>query len=144
MRAMKGVFARSMARAALAAPFVKDPINNFLSTSAKAAAKACTGEGGNVKCPLEWTSSKTGVSATAKDGHLGEVFSALEVIQGLLYPSAEPLQTSNSVLNGNSTQNGGSSGTPAAKPAQSTSSAGLISVNMMAVLGFAFVAGLTN
>lgn len=142
-RAMKGVFARSMARAALASPVVKDSINKILSTSAQAAAKACTGEGENVKCPFEWTSGKTGTTATAKDGHLGEVFNALEVIQGLLYPSAKALLTNNSASTGNSTQNGGASGSSPGKPAQTANSAGAVAVNMLAVLGLAFVTAFT-
>jgi mannan endo-1,6-alpha-mannosidase len=92
MRAFMGIFARTLARTALAAPIVSGSINKLLSTSAKAAASACSG-GSDPSCPLGWTADSKWESASAKDGNLGEVFNALGVVQGLLYPSAKALKT---------------------------------------------------
>ncbi|KAF2821627.1 glycoside hydrolase [Ophiobolus disseminans] len=111
MRAYKGVFARSIARAAVAAPIVSDTIQKILSRSAAAAASACTATT-QMECSFAWANATvTGDSATAKDGNLGEIFNALEMVQGLLYPSAKALNTVNGTVsgkgNGNETGNGG-------------------------------------
>jgi mannan endo-1,6-alpha-mannosidase len=142
MRAYKGVFARTYARAALAAPIVAESISKTLSASAKGAAKACT-SGDDTECSLSWKHSDS--SASARDGNLGEVYNALEVVQGLLYPSvSKGLKSVNAsgAFGGNKTQNGGASNTSSIGTPQSTGAAGSVAVNTMAVLAVAFAAAL--
>lgn len=142
---MKGIAARSFARAALFAPFAADSITNMLETSANAAAESCEGAD-DVRCPLNWTDVRAGwESAGASDGNLGEVFNALEVVQGLLYPFATGLKRANGtgVGGGNSTQNGGVSGAVGAELPESTGGAGTVAVSVMAAFGVAFAAALS-
>lgn len=95
-----------MARAALAAPIVSDTIKKMLSRSAVAAASACNA-GEDAECNFQWANQTSNWEpASAKDGNLGEVFNALEIVQGLLYPSAKALQTVNGTRAGSDTGNG--------------------------------------
>jgi mannan endo-1,6-alpha-mannosidase len=145
MRAYKGVFARTYARAALAAPIVAEAINKMLSASAKGAANACT-SGDDAECSLSWVDAKSkNGGASAKDGNLGEVYNALEVIQGLLYPSvSKGLKgaAGSGTTGGNITQNGGASNTSGSSAPQQTGTAGSVAVNIVAVLAVAFAAAL--
>ena len=148
-RAFKGIAARSLARAAISAPIVADSINKVLEASAKGAASACSGSGEDVSCKLSWADANSEwESASAKDGNLGEVFDALEVVQALLYPQAKALATasgngqSSGSGSGNATQSGGASGTSSTASPQSTGSAGTIAVSVTAVLAAAFAAAL--
>jgi mannan endo-1,6-alpha-mannosidase len=143
VRAYKGIFARSLARAALAAPIVSGSINKLLSTSAKAAASACSG-GSDPSCRLGWTMDSEWESASAKDGNLGEVFNALEVVQGLLYPSAKALKSAGDGTAGASgTTGGAANGTTGARGPQSTGAAGTIAASVTAVLAVALAAALS-
>jgi mannan endo-1,6-alpha-mannosidase len=142
MRAYKGVFARTYARAALAAPIVAESISKTLSASAKGAANACT-SGDDTECSLSWKHSDS--SASAKDGNLGEVYNALEVVQGLLYSSvSKGLMSANSsgTTRANNTQKGGASNTSSTSAPQNTGAASSVAVNVMAILAVALVAAL--
>ncbi|KAF2465009.1 glycoside hydrolase, partial [Lindgomyces ingoldianus] len=87
-KAFKGIAVRSFARAALSAPFASNSLRKMLETSAKGAAKSCGGGDTDVKCDLKWYGEDSNMTSV-KDGGLGEVFGALEVVQALLYPQAE-------------------------------------------------------
>jgi mannan endo-1,6-alpha-mannosidase len=143
-RAYKGVFARTYARAALAAPIVAESIGNILSSSAKGAIKSCKGSDEDVACSLTWTQPVAGMQLSAKDGNIGEVFSALEVVQGLLYSSvSKDLNVANgsNTSGGNNTKGGDASRTSGV-PSQSTGAAGSVAVNGFAVIAVAFAAAL--
>jgi mannan endo-1,6-alpha-mannosidase len=143
MRAFMGIFARTLARTALAAPIVSGSINKLLSTSAKAAASACSG-GSDPSCPLGWTADSKWESASAKDGNLGEVFNALGVVQGLLYPSAKALKTAGGVKAGASgTTGGAANGTTGTNAPQNTGAAGTFAASITAVFVVAFAAALS-
>ncbi|KAL5115267.1 hydrolase 76 protein [Pleosporales sp. CAS-2024a] len=141
-RAFKGVFARTLARTALAAPLVAEPIRKILSNSAAAAAMACTA-GSDPKCGLSWTNT-TGMRGTATGGSIGEVYFALEVIQGLLYSSAKALKSADgpgaSGAATSGTQSGSASGTSGAATPQHTGSAGSVVANTTTILLFALAA----
>jgi len=148
-RAFKGVFARTFARAALAAPIVADSINKLLTNSAKGAAMACT-TGSDPQCSLSWTADNNTdwEWATATDGNIGEVYSALEVMQGLLYPFAKGLKgssASNSAGNAtsNSTQGARASASSGAGTPQNTGAAGALVASTTTVLVVAFAAVLS-
>lgn len=142
-RAFKGIFMRSMARVGVAAPWNADVTGKILSANAKAAAGACTG-GDEPKCSMSWADANSKwESDTAADGNIGEVFSALEAVQGLLYPSAKALMTANGSIAGNSTQNGNPSGVSGTGAPQSTGAAASVASSMTAVFAIAFVAALS-
>jgi mannan endo-1,6-alpha-mannosidase len=104
-------------------------VNKILTASAKAAANACTSD---AACDFSWTGASGNTdTATASDGHLGEVFNALEVVQALLWPSAKQVQ---GVVNGNATQSASPSGTSGVKTPQATGAAGRIEGYLGAVL----------
>lgn len=97
-RAYKGLTARSLARAAVSAPFIGDTVTAILEASAQAAAKGCSGEGDDLKCSQKWT-------AGGSDGNsgLGESFGVLAVTQALLVKNAKAVATGSSGGNGTST-----------------------------------------
>ncbi|KAF2029972.1 mannan endo-1,6-alpha-mannosidase [Setomelanomma holmii] len=142
-RAFKGIFARTMARAALAAPFASGTISKILSASAQGAVSVCT-SGGKPSCSLSWADADSKwEQASASDGNLGEVYDALEVVQGLLYPSAKSLQTANgggSSSSSSATQSGGASRSSGASSPQNTGAAGTIAVSLISVLVVAIAA----
>ncbi|KAF1840353.1 glycoside hydrolase family 76 protein [Cucurbitaria berberidis CBS 394.84] len=146
-RAFKGIAARSFARAAISAPSVAESINKMIGASAKGAASACDGNDENVSCNLSWIHGESKWSVSAKDGNLGEVFGALEVVQALLYPQAKALATGNGKGSGsnagNGTKSGGASGTSGAVSPQSTGSAGTIAASITAVIAVAFSVALS-
>ncbi|KAF2746638.1 glycoside hydrolase family 76 protein [Sporormia fimetaria CBS 119925] len=80
-RAYKGIFARSLARAAVSAPFLAETSNKILQASAEKAAERCDGEGEELECEFTWADGQEGFG-------LGENTNALQVIQGLLYSKA--------------------------------------------------------
>jgi mannan endo-1,6-alpha-mannosidase len=145
-RAYKGLAARSYARAALVAPFLASQISPVLDASAKAAAGTCgNGEGGfEVDCALTWNGEDN-----AREGDLSILFAVLEVVQGLLSPSAKALATANGAIAngttaaGNATQNAGASGNSGAGSPQNTGSAGMLAGSITAVLAVAFAAALS-
>lgn len=134
-RAFKGIASRSFARAAISAPNVADSIKTMLTASAKGAASACQEDDNDISCRLSWTDSNSKwESATAKAGNLGEVFAALEVVQGLLYPQAKAVATNtgqrSGSSSGNATQSGDASGTSSSTSPQHTSLAVTIPVSI--------------
>lgn len=141
-RAFKGIFARTMARAALVSPSNAETINTVLKANAKAAANACTDDD-EPKCALRWTDRLKDFASTAADGNIGEVYAALEAVQGLLGPSAKALNTGNGSTAGNSTQNGGPSGASGSGAPQATGAAASVVSSMVAVFAIAFAAVLS-
>jgi mannan endo-1,6-alpha-mannosidase len=110
---------------------------------------ACTA-GDDPQCSLSWTADNDTdwEWATATDGNIGEVYAALEVIQGLLYPFAKGLKgasasssTGNAI--GNSTQSAEASGVSGAGTPQNTGAAGTLVASTTAVLVVAFAAVLS-
>lgn len=145
MLTYKGITARSYARAVIAAPTLAEPLTKKLEASAKAAASACEAESEDVKCSLSWTQPDSMEKATASDGNLGEVFSALTIVQSLLFSKAKPL-ASNGTGTGagdNETQSGDASGTSGAEVPKETGAAGTIAASVTAVLAVAFAAALS-
>ncbi|KAF1964161.1 cell wall glycosyl hydrolase Dfg5 [Bimuria novae-zelandiae CBS 107.79] len=82
-RAMKGLAARSYARAAIFAPFIAEELTSVLEASAKGAAEGCSGKEAKLQCSNKWTGNGEPSSG------LGEVFGALAVVQGLLVKDAK-------------------------------------------------------
>jgi mannan endo-1,6-alpha-mannosidase len=100
-RFYKGNLARDMARTAKVAPFTASIIQPLLKSSAAAAASTgCTNSNGS--CAFNWLSNEGGSGPS----DLGTQFSALEVIQSILVPSAGALATTNGTAS-NSSTNGG-------------------------------------
>ena len=79
-RSFKAYLARWMAATMVRAPFTRELLLPLLQTSAKAAAKSCTGGSDGKQCGLQWTTG-------AFDGTtgVGEQMSAMEVIQSNLW-----------------------------------------------------------
>lgn len=79
-QSFKAYLSRFLAKTAIMAPFSKDKVMKWLSTSAKAAATSCSGGEDGATCGSKWYIGKwdgtTGV---------GQQLSALEVTQNLLY-----------------------------------------------------------
>lgn len=141
-RAFKGIFARTMARAALASPSNADTINTLLKINAKAAADACT-NGDEPKCALRWTVGLKDFAASAADGNMGEVFAALEAVQGLLGPSAKAMNTANGSTGSDSTQNAGPSGASGSGAPQATGAAASVASSMTVIFAIACLAALS-
>jgi len=82
-QSFKAYLSRWMAASTKVAPFVSDLVDTYLSTSAAAAAKSCSGGSDGVTCGTKWTTGSW-------DGTygVGQQMNALEVIQGLLISSA--------------------------------------------------------
>jgi mannan endo-1,6-alpha-mannosidase len=142
--AMKGIAVRSFARAALFAPFISDSIATMLNASAKAAASACDG----ANCSLAWADKNSQLeSGSASHGYWREVFSALEVVQSLLYQSGKGLKNVNGTASGSgsnedSTQKENASGTAGADAPQKTGAANTVAGSVTVVLAVAFAAAL--
>ncbi|XMA16379.1 hypothetical protein WAI453_009170 [Rhynchosporium graminicola] len=87
----KGYLSRFMWATALLAPFTAEAIRTFLTASAQAAAKSCTGGDDGVTCGTRWYTS----GYDGKRG-VGQQMSALETVQGLLSSkSVPPLHSKN-------------------------------------------------
>ena len=115
-----------------------------METSAKAAANGCEGEGLKLTCAFKWTSEEREQSdiGLVSNGGLGEVFNALEAVQGLLYSGvnlvskeAQAIANSTSPAKASGTPSATSSGTPSgsAAPTQDTGAAGKMTVAWSAV-----------
>ena len=120
---MKGLAARSYARAAISAPFVAENITTILRVSAKGAAAGCNVEEEELACNLRWN------GGGAADSGLGEAFNVLAVVQGLL--TKTPLPASSS---GNSTATGDqvtstSAPSGSAQPAESDGAASALTLS---------------
>jgi mannan endo-1,6-alpha-mannosidase len=114
----------------------------MLSLSAKAAAAACTTDK-DTACSLSWADPKSKwPTKTVKDGNLGEVFNALEIVQGLLYPSATALRTAKGTggISGNGTQSGSASKVSGTGAVQPTGAAGTIAAGFSMIMVVAFMA----
>jgi mannan endo-1,6-alpha-mannosidase len=114
-RHFKGLTARSLHRAILAAPFIAEELNETLSISAGQAASVCNGEGEDMACGFKWTGEEEEEVPKLSEDGLGEVFNALEAIQGLLYSQ----QGLGEGLGENGTVSGGASGNATGTPTQS-------------------------
>lgn len=141
IRAYKGVFARSMARAAQAAPNAADTIKKMLSNNAKLAASACTaGTAENdAECNFAWANATSNWdTASATNGNLGEMFNALEVVQGMLYPSAKALKRADGVPSGNVNASGTGIETQSAGTPQHTGAATPVAASVSVIIIGAF------
>jgi len=88
MRSFKGYMSRFFYASAVLVPEVRDTVDEFLQTSAKAAANACTGGTDGTTCGQKWY-----VGGFDGKVGLGEEMCALETIQGLLArDSPKPLK----------------------------------------------------
>lgn len=145
MRAMKGVAVRSIARAAaVASGSISNSLFELIQKSAQGAASACVGESDAVKCGFSWADSNSKwEKASASDGNLGEVFDALEVIQGLLYRNKASVVASGANGNQNTTlsKNTGNA-TSGAASQQKTGAADTIAASGVFALAVAFAAAL--
>lgn len=90
-RSFKAYLARWMAYTAIIAPWTRQYIDPLLQASAKAAAAQCIGGANQTSCGLRW------IDNGVNDGSfgVGEQMAALEVVQGLLYPSVSGPATQN-------------------------------------------------
>lgn len=83
----------------------------MIRASAPGAAKNCVSNGTDVNCGLEWTGRGYNFYFPAYGGPVDEVYGALEVVQGLLWPQAEALRKGNAssgVSSGGGSSGGGS------------------------------------
>ncbi|KAL1297378.1 hypothetical protein AAFC00_004918 [Neodothiora populina] len=89
----KAYLARWMGKTAILAPFTRAAIMPLLTSSAQAAAKACSGPSDGVTCGARWY-------LDAFDGTygIGQQLSALEVTQALLIDEAPPLKKGSEVV----------------------------------------------
>ncbi|KAK3687323.1 glycoside hydrolase family 76 protein [Podospora appendiculata] len=85
MRSFKGYLSRFMYKSAVLVPSLAPAIDELLHTSAKGAAKACSGGPDGTTCGEKWY-----VGGFDGKVGLGEEMCALETIQGLLAESATP------------------------------------------------------
>lgn len=144
-RAFKGLAVRSLARAAVSAPFISDAVTTTLENSAESAAKGCKTNNDNVDCKFKWWTDDRDDS-----NGLGEAFSALAVVQGLLVKDAKApaTQSSSSSGNGNGTTTGNPTGNApetsgGANPADHDGAAGAVAVSRgLMVAGVLLVAAL--
>jgi hypothetical protein len=81
-QSFKAYLSRWMAASTKLAPFVSDLVSTYLSTSAQAAAKSCSGGTDGVTCGTKWTTG-----SWDNTWGVGQQMNALEVIQGLLIDS---------------------------------------------------------
>jgi mannan endo-1,6-alpha-mannosidase len=107
MQSFKGYLARFMFQSTLMMPSLKDDVDKLLTTSAMAAAKACTGGSNGTTCGQKWYVG--GFDGTVG---MGEEMCALEVIQGLLASTAAPPLKAGEIQNVQTTP----TGTPVASP----------------------------
>ncbi|KAI4683361.1 uncharacterized protein J4E88_004536 [Alternaria novae-zelandiae] len=130
-------------RNVIAAPSLAEPLTKKLEASAKAAAGICEEVSEDVKCSHSWDHADS--LETASDGNLGEVFSALAVVQSLLFSKAKPLASNGTEAGDgdNATQSGDASGTSGAEVPKETGAAGTIAASVTAVLAVAFAAALS-
>jgi mannan endo-1,6-alpha-mannosidase len=119
-KAYKGILAHSLVDTIQMAPYTSQIILPKLTSSAKAAAKACNGD----VCPEVWN----GKASTNVTSGVGEQLSALSVVQGLLVKDAAVGESS---ANSTSTSTGSST-----NPSSTTSgSAAPASTNSAVVVG---------
>ncbi|KAF2726557.1 glycoside hydrolase family 76 protein [Polyplosphaeria fusca] len=140
-KAFKGLAARHYARAAVSAPEAAGNLSKVLEASAKAAAGACSGNGDDFGCSLQW--NKDGEAEKTRDGGLSETLSALEAVQVLLF--TEEGSTGNG--NGNGTLpsaaqsgNAGPSPTNSGGPTEATGSASQVANSWSLSMGIALLA----
>jgi len=112
-RAYKGLLARSIGLAAVAAPFAADTFNEVLEISAKGAMANCEGVGETWMCASEWYPAKSKAGPNNRGADLGNLFSALEAVQGLLDGTALTNATTNATTpSGTAQLTASGSGTP--------------------------------
>ncbi|PVH79010.1 glycoside hydrolase family 76 protein [Cadophora sp. DSE1049] len=80
MLSMKGIFAQNLVDTIKVAPYTSENILKVLSSSAEAAASACSSTG----CSLVWNGTET----DSENGGVGPALSALSYVQGLLVGNA--------------------------------------------------------
>lgn len=136
-RAYKGAAARSYYRTMQSAPFTSAALQPILSSSAQRADRSCVGPSYNsrdgpkndiVYCAFKWTKTPPNGVMTNVDNDLGEMSNALAAIQGLLWPQAKALVSSNS-SGGSSSGSSSESGAGAAKDDAAKNSVGRVKVS---------------
>jgi mannan endo-1,6-alpha-mannosidase len=129
-RPFKGLLARSIGLAAVAAPFAADTFNEVLEISAKGAAGNCAEVGATWMCATEWYPAESKAGPNNRGADLGNLFGALEAIQGLLDGTATIHATTNGTTPTSATAS--TSGTPSktgsADEVVSTGTAGKMNV----------------
>ena len=93
MKSFKGYLARFMWKTSQMLPSFSERITKLLTTTAVAAANACTGGDWNSTCGQKWY-----VNGFDHETGLGQQMCALEVIQGLLVTRADPPLSSSEVV----------------------------------------------
>ena len=113
----KAYLSRWMAASIKVAPFVGDLVREFLTTSAQAAAKSCSGGADGATCGTKWT-----LGAWDNSFGVGQQMSALEVVQGLLIDSVPgPVSnTTGGISKGDPTAGTGGDRSPGAPTSQIT------------------------
>ena len=118
----KAYLARWMAKTAIVAPFTKAAIMPLLSSSAQAAAQACSGPSDGVTCGARWYIG--GYDGTFG---IGQQLSALEVTQALLIDNAPALikgsEITSTKSSSSSTKSSSSTSTGKSSSATTTASA---------------------
>lgn len=117
----------------------------MLQASAKGAAEQCEGDEKDVTCGLKWFEKDDEAASTGSGGldGLGETFSAMEVVQALLYPQAKAVtpasgNSGNSTTSPSGTSNSTSSPTGTAAGAAGTGAANKVEFAWVAVFAGAF------
>jgi len=136
-KSFKGLAARSLARAAISAPFINGLITPLLQASAKGAAKGCSGTDLKLKCSLNWSGS-----GNTTDSGLSETLSALEVVQGLLVLQAKAATPVNSGASpsGTASPSPSSSSNGTAAPVQNENAGFAVGVSSTFIIGAAALA----
>jgi len=105
MTAYKGLLAQQLVDTIQVAPYTANTILPLITSSAKAAAQACTDTG----CPLKWNTTASGNSS---DSGVGTQIDALSFVQGLLVgKGTSPATSSSGGSNSTSTSGPGSTST---------------------------------
>lgn len=122
MKSFKGYLARFMAQSALMVPGIQSTVSKYLSASATAIGKACTGGDASTTCGQKWYVGDFDGSIG-----LGQSMSALETVQALLASAAAAPLSKDSIKDvrqpgGTGTSTSGSSGTSSVISTTATSS----------------------
>jgi len=142
---MKGIFAQNLLDTIKVAPYTGDKILKVLSSSAGAAASACSSTG----CSLAWNGTET----ESGDGGVGPALSALSYVQGLLVgKAAAPVTeaTGGAGSNSSGTSSGGSgtstnstgSGSPTSSGTSAPTTTGNAAVALGSTMGMGGVAAI--
>ncbi|PVI02808.1 glycoside hydrolase family 76 protein [Periconia macrospinosa] len=143
-RAYKGVAIRSYYHTMRYAPFSAEKLQSVASSSAKGAKRSCYGlldNDSDIFCGFSWAEAPiTDVVINIQDD-IGEMHNALSAIQGLLWPQAKALASSNTSVGSTSNSNGGTQQNQG-NTAKNFGGRVEASLGLMAVIGGLFLVGL--